>query len=92
MPKRINADVDMSILRDIGMGMKSKDIAESYDVSASYVSKLKTGKKVPDVYIPTRDDDILPGAVTFLKQRIKKCREDLLIYTEILNKYEGEDE
>ena len=51
MPKRIDSQTDMAILRDIGMGQKNKDIAKEYGVSPSYVSKLKTGKKVPDVYV-----------------------------------------
>ena len=61
MPRRINAETDMSILADIGIGMLYKDIAEKYKVSPSYVSKLARGKKVPDIHIPkpeieTHDD------------------------------------
>lgn len=52
MPKRINAEIDMQILADIGLGMLNKDVAVKYNVSPSYVSKLSLGKKVPDIHIP----------------------------------------
>jgi transcriptional regulator with XRE-family HTH domain len=52
MPKRITADVDMQILADVGLGVLYKDVAKKYKVSASYISKLATGKKVPDIHIP----------------------------------------
>lgn len=52
MPKRINAEKDMQILADVGLGMLNKDVAVKYNVSPSYVSKLSLGKKVPDIHIP----------------------------------------
>lgn len=52
MPKRISADIDMQILADVGLGMLNKDAAKKYGVSASYISKLSLGKKVPDIHIP----------------------------------------
>ncbi len=52
MPKRISADIDMQILADVGLGMLNKDVAKKYGVSASYVSKVSLGKKVPDIHIP----------------------------------------
>jgi len=52
MPKRISAEIDMQILADVGLGMLNKDVAKKYGVSASYVSKLSLGKKVPDIHIP----------------------------------------
>lgn len=52
MPKRINAEIDMQILADVGLGMLNKDAAKKYGVSASYVSKLSLGKKIPDIHIP----------------------------------------
>jgi hypothetical protein len=42
----------MQILADIGLGMLNKDVAVKYNVSASYVSKLSLGKKIPDIHIP----------------------------------------
>jgi DUF1365 family protein len=62
MPKRISADIDIAILTDIGLGLPYKDIAVKHNVSASYVSKVANGKKVPDIHVPepskTLDDDI----------------------------------
>lgn len=55
MPKRINAEIDMQILADVGLGMLNKDVAVKYGVSASYISKLSLGKKVPDIHIPKPD-------------------------------------
>lgn len=52
MPRRISAETDMQILADVGLGMLHKDVATKYGVSASYVSKLTTGKKVPYIHIP----------------------------------------
>jgi predicted transcriptional regulator len=52
MPRRITADIDMQILTDVGMGLMYKDVAKKHGVSASYVSKLAGGKKVPDIHIP----------------------------------------
>lgn len=52
MAKRIDAETDMQILSEIGLGIPNKVIAERYGVSASYVSKIKTGRKVIDVYVP----------------------------------------
>lgn len=52
MPRKISANVDMQILADIGLGMMNKDIAVRHGVSASYVSKLRVGKKKVDIYIP----------------------------------------
>lgn len=52
MARRIDAVTDMNILRDLGLGMTNKAIAEKYKVSASYVSKIKTGRKVINIYVP----------------------------------------
>jgi hypothetical protein len=52
MPRRISAEKDMQILADVGLGSLNKDVAVKYGVSASYVSKLSLGKKVPDIHIP----------------------------------------
>lgn len=52
MRKRISAQIDYNILADIALGIPSKDIAAKYNVSVSYISKIKTGRKQIDVYIP----------------------------------------
>lgn len=52
MPKRIPADTDYNILADIALGVPAKLIAKKYNVSIPYVSKIKTGRKKINVYIP----------------------------------------
>lgn len=52
MPQRIDAETDYNILADIALKVPYKDIAKKYGVSLSYVSKVKTGKKRIEVYIP----------------------------------------
>ena len=52
MPKKIDAKTDFEILADLALKMSYKDIAKKHGVSLSYVSKVKTGKKKIDVYIP----------------------------------------
>lgn len=51
MATRVSADVDMMILTDLSNGIANKTIAKKYGVSTSYVSKLKTGRKTPYIYI-----------------------------------------
>jgi len=52
MRQRISASVDYNILADIALGLSAKEIARKYNVSISYISKIKTGRKKIDVYIP----------------------------------------
>lgn len=52
MRQRISAQVDYNILADIALGIPAKEIAAKYSVSVSYISKIKTGRKQIDVYIP----------------------------------------
>lgn len=52
MRKRISAKTDYDILADIALGVPPKEIATKYKVSVSYISKIKTGRKKIDVYIP----------------------------------------
>lgn len=52
MKQRITAQVDFNILADLSLGVAAKDIAKKYGVSISYVSKVKTGRKKIEVYIP----------------------------------------
>lgn len=51
MGKRVNADIDIKILEELGLGIPSKDIAKHFSVSPAYVSKLKNGKKIPYIHI-----------------------------------------
>lgn len=49
--KRIDAEIDLQILEGLAAGYNNKQLAELYNVSPSYVSKLKTGKKVPYIHV-----------------------------------------
>lgn len=50
MPQRISPQVDLKILTLLADGYSNKKIAATLNVSASYVSKVKNGKKTS--YIP----------------------------------------
>ena len=50
MPQRISPQVDLQILTLLADGYTNKQIAEKLNVSPSYVSKVKNGKKTS--YIP----------------------------------------
>lgn len=52
MRQRISARIDYNILADIALGLSAKEVAAKYGVSVSYISKIKTGRKKIDVYIP----------------------------------------
>lgn len=52
MRQRISSYVDYNILADIALGLPAKEIAVKHGVSVSYISKIKTGRKKIDVYIP----------------------------------------
>ena len=49
MNKKIAANIDQQILLALSMGESNKSIAAKYNVSTSYVSKVKTGKKIPSI-------------------------------------------
>lgn len=51
MKKKITPDIDMQIIAALSTSLTNKEIALMYGVSPSYVSKLKTGKKVPYIHI-----------------------------------------
>lgn len=51
MRKRISPEIDLKILESLASGCSNKEIAIMFDVSASYVSKIKSGKKVPYIHI-----------------------------------------
>lgn len=48
---RILPEIDVAILMELSSGTPNKTIAEKYGVSPSYVSKLRTGKKIPYVHV-----------------------------------------
>jgi len=92
MPKRITAEIDMNILRDVGLGLRNIDIAKEYDVSPSYVSKVKRGKKIPDMYVLSATTTVYPNddVVEWLEIKLENSKKDLHIYTQLLNKIKGE--
>ena len=49
--KKISPEIDLEILEGLAAGYSNKQLAELYKVSPSYVSKLKTGKKVPYIHV-----------------------------------------
>lgn len=73
MRKRIDAKTDFDILADLALGLTSKEVSEKYKVSISYVSKVRTGRKKIDVYIPeqTKQEQLL----TYYKSDIDKLEE-----------------
>ena len=85
MARRISPEIDMAILADIGLGMLYKDAAEKHGVSASYVSKLASGKKEIQFYTPREDGEIHEY---FVKLKAK-TEQQLKIVNYILNKLGG---
>lgn len=51
MRKKVTPNIDMQIIAALSSGMTNKEIAKMYGVSPSYVSKLKTGKKIPYIHV-----------------------------------------
>ena len=98
MPSRIDAETDMKILADIGLGIKNKDIAKNYGVSPSYVSKLKLGHKIPNIYVAKATMDAMEGMtavdkksmIAFLETQIEEERVQLNTHIQILNYLKGE--
>lgn len=84
MPKKIDAMTDMDILRDIGLGMKNKDIAVTYGVSASYVSKLKQGKKVIEVPMQTLASSSDLDVMRYIETEINIREQELKMFKYVL--------
>lgn len=60
MARKINSDTDRAILCDIASGMyTNREIAKSYGVSPSYISKVKNGHKKVSVR-----DDVSPKVLS----------------------------
>lgn len=73
MRKRISAETDYNILADISLGLTSKEIAKKYGVSVSYVSKVRTGRKKIEVYIPEQTKK--HGLLDYYETDIEKIAE-----------------
>ena len=50
MPK-ITAQTDLAILQGLAAGYSNKELSAMHNVSPSYISKLKNGKKIPYVHV-----------------------------------------
>lgn len=49
--RRIPAQTDIQILEGLAAGYNNNQLAKMYNVSPSYISKVKNGKKVPYIHI-----------------------------------------
>lgn len=49
--KKILPEIDLQILEGLAAGYTNKQLAQMHNVSPSYISKLKTGKKVPYIHV-----------------------------------------
>lgn len=49
--KKISPQIDLEILEGLAAGISNKELAKMYNVSPSYISKVKNGKKVPYIHI-----------------------------------------
>jgi transcriptional regulator with XRE-family HTH domain len=75
----------MDILVDISLGMKQKEIAEKHGVSASYVSKVKRGKKIMDVPIKPLESGIELDTLEYVTHQINLKERELEVLKHILN-------
>lgn len=73
MRKRISSKTDYNILADVSLGLTSKEIAKKYGVSVSYVSKVRTGRKKIEVYIPEQTKK--HGLLDYYETDIEKIAE-----------------
>lgn len=90
MPKKINTATDIRILEELALGIANKEIAERYNVSPSYVSKLKMGRKNIDFHL-VEGVGMIPAASTreimdFLEAKIAQLSVELGIHKELFNK------
>lgn len=107
MPTKIKADIDVLILTELGLGLPNKEIAKHFNVSPSYVSKLKNGKKIPYVYfsnnMETDGSDLLERicktsseedkhkVIVYLQNKIAVNINEIKILTTLLNIIKKED-
>lgn len=91
MPRRIDAETDMKILVDVGLGMLYKDVAAKYKVSPSYITKLTSGKKALNIRVPepakilTDDIEVYEDDVDAIAEFIKQ--KQVLVTQEAIIKY-----
>ena len=49
--KKIPPEIDLQLLEGLAAGYSSKQLADLYNVSQSYISKLRNGKKIPYIHV-----------------------------------------
>lgn len=91
MPKRINSKIDIDILQDLAMGMKQKEIAQKYNVSTSYISKVKTGQKDIEIYIPEKPIIVEQNIDEWIDKNIHYHQTVLNHFKELKNMRKGEN-
>lgn len=92
-----NIEVDILIMSDLKSGMTQKDIAKKYNVSPSYVSKLKNNKKKHYTSNESIQNLLNIDESAFdntelkriLVQRLNLLKEYVSLYEDILNKLGG---
>ena len=84
MPQKILPKVDMDIIMELSIGTKNSVIAKKYNVSPSYVSKIKRGKKNIEVPINPLKNGIKLDTIEYVQKQIRIRTQELLIYEEIL--------
>lgn len=94
MRNRIPAETTMKILTELGLGYTNKEVAQHFNVSQAYVSKVKTGKKVPYIYIQRNDDQLSDDlksiqdrdvVLNFLQKKLQAIQHEVQIYSTIIN-------
>lgn len=86
----------MEILQDLASGMLNKDIALKHNVSPSYVSKVKRGKKnfqIPLPVAPTPNMETAESTsdlIHWVKEKKKDVEQLLCFFERILNMLEEE--
>lgn len=73
MRQRISPQIDFNILADLSLGISAKEISKKYGVSISYVSKVKTGRKKIEVYIPEQIKEV--NRLGYYKSDVDKLSE-----------------
>ena len=97
MPQRIPPQTDLQIITMLADGYTNKQIAKSLNVSASYVSKVKNGKKLSYMHVacPTsnKEDMLLnyldlsdEDLVNYINTQIEYAQMQIHIYQLILRR------
>lgn len=97
MPQRIPPQIDLQILTMLAEGYTNKQIASNLSVSASYVSKVKNGKKSSYAHVAwpiSNKDDMLNNyidlsdedLINYINTQIEHCQMQIHIYQLIIRR------